>query len=101
MKTVSYTRYICETCGKDYRSEQEANNCESIPIKYDKGVKIGDEVLITSGDGKGLRCKVNFVGVHQPGWGPKQYDHAVYLSGDVIDSWGSRQLSHDSYEVLK
>lgn len=100
MKIITTTLYQCEKCLKPHSTEQAAHECEALPIKYDRGVKVGDEVLITGGDGRGHRAKVTDVRVTQPGWGPRIYDHSVYLNADVIDSWGSRQLSFDSYEVL-
>jgi len=94
-------RYQCELCKRIYETQEEAINCESTPVTNDKGVKIGDMVLITSGDGNGKRLRVTSIGVTQKGWGPAKYDHSVFLTGDVIDSWGSRQLNYNAYEVLK
>ena len=100
MRVELYTKYICEVCGANYNTADEANKCEAIPVKHDRGVKVGDKVRITSGDGIGLLCTVENVRVHSPGWGPATHDHAVYLIGKVEGSWGHRQLSHNSYEVL-
>ena len=101
MKTETSTKYICEICGAKYNSSAEAIQCESIPVKHDKGVKVGDKVRITAGDGIGLLCTVENVCVYSPGWGPPIYDHAVYMVGKVEGSWGHRQLSHNSYEVAE
>ena len=100
MKVEHHTKYICEVCGASYNTADEANKCEAIPVKHDRGVKVGDKVRITSGDGIGMLCTVENVRVHSPGWGPSTHDHAVYLIGKVDGSWGHRQLSHNSYEVL-
>lgn len=100
MKKVVITKYECEICGTQYETQESAIACEAIPIQHDRGVKVGDLVRITAGDGTGQFCKVEKVCIHQPGWGPKQYDHSVYLTGQVVDSWGHRQLSFNSYEVL-
>lgn len=100
MKVEQTTKYICEICEAKYDTAEEASKCEAIPVKHDKGVKVGDKVRITSGDGAGLLCVVERVMVHSPGWGPATYDHAVYVVGPVESSWGHRQLSHNSYEVL-
>ena len=100
MRVEHHTKYICEVCGANYNTADEANKCEAIPVKHDRGVKVGDKVRITAGDGIGLLCTVENVRVHSPGWGPSTHDHAVYLIGKVEGSWGHRQLSHNSYEVL-
>ena len=100
MKEITITKYECEKCNAQYSNKKEAQDCEAIPVKYDRGVKQGDFVLITKGDGSGHRGKVISVNVTKPGWGPRVYDHTIYLNVDVVDSWGSRQLSFDSYEVL-
>ena len=98
MKIIN--KYQCEICEKQYDTPEEAKKCEALPVRNDRGVKVGDLVLITSGDGSGHKLRVRNIHVTQPGWGPARFDHSVYLVGDVIDSWGSRQLSYDSYEVL-
>lgn len=98
MKTIS--KYQCEICNRQYNTEAQALECEARPVVHDRGVKVGDTVRITGGDGAGQLCRVTAVLVHEPGWGPPEYDHSVFLQGDVIDSWGSRQLSFKSYEVL-
>ena len=100
MKVAQYTKYVCEICGQSYDTADAASQCESIPIKHDKGVKVGDKVRITAGEGTGMLCTVETVAVHSPGWGPSIYDHAVFVTGKVDNSWGHRQLSHNSYEVL-
>ena len=51
MKVITITKYECEKCGHQHITEQAAHECEALPIKYDRGVKVGDEVLITKGDG--------------------------------------------------
>ncbi len=98
MKIIN--KYQCEVCKRLYNTETEAGACESRGVAHDRGVRIGDLVLITRGDGAGKKLRVTSTGVHEPGWGPARFDHSVFLVGDVIDSWGSRQLTYDSYEVL-
>jgi hypothetical protein len=100
MKEIQTTHYQCEVCGAKYNSKGNALACEAVPVKHDKGVKVGDLVRITAGDGTGSLCKVTSIHIREPGWGPKDYDHTVFVCGDVVDSWGSRQLSFNSYEVL-
>ncbi len=99
MKEFNYTRYACDVCGKLFQHPKDAQDCESNPVREDRGVKVGDLVRIPRGDGTGSLCKVDRLWVVEPGWGPKQYDHTVMVSGAVVDSWGSRQLAYDSYEV--
>lgn len=101
MKTLTITKYQCETCGSMYDKEDAAKACEAIPRIYDKGVKIGDLVRITSGDGTGLKCKVDSIRVLEPSWGPKRYAHSVVVSGEVVGSWGSRMLTWDAYEIIE
>lgn len=101
MKVHQITKYECEVCGAKYNDEKDALHCEQMPVEHDKGVKVGDLVRIISGDGSGSLARVTRVLVHEPGWGPARYAHTVFLQADVVDSWGSRQLSFDSYEVVK
>ncbi len=103
MKTIKFERYECEVCGESYETAVAARKCEDRPVTEDKGVKVGDEVLITGGDGQGLRCKVESIGIHSKQWGhyaAERYWHTVYLTGEVLGSWGHRQLSFDQYEVI-
>lgn len=100
MKVVATTKYECEQCRKQYNTEEAAHDCEALPILDNKGAKVGDFVLITKGEGTGLKAKVTGVYITQPGWGPNRYNHSVYLTADVVDSWGSRQLGFDSYEAI-
>ena len=99
MKVVN--RYQCEVCNRQYMTEKEAQACEARPVVHDRGVKVGDTVRITGGEATGKLARVTSIGIHEPGWGPARYDHSVFVTGDIIDSWGSRLLSFDSYEVLK
>lgn len=103
MKAIPATKYQCETCKTEYASEGDALRCESRPIMHDRGVKIGDEVLITGGDGKGMRCKVESVFILSRDWGHyawERYWHTVGVSGPVIGSYGHRMLPFDSYEPI-
>ncbi len=104
MKVIPVTQYQCETCKTIYHHECEALRCESRAVSQDRGVKIGDRVRITGGDGKGNLCEVESVSIINMGWGhhfADRYWHTIAVSGKVIDSWGSRFLTHDDYEVLK
>lgn len=95
------TKYQCEICGRIYDEKDRAEKCEAMPIKNDKGVDVGDFVLITRGDGAGGLGKVKSTHVQEVGWGPVAYDHSVALVADVVDSWGTRLLTFDSYEVVE
>ena len=99
MKKV--TQYQCEICGGVYPTVEAALGCEALPVVHDRGVKVGDTVLVTKGEGAGLKLRVTDTFVYEPGWGPERYDHSVGLKGDLIDSWGSRQLTFESYEAVK
>ena len=101
MKVIQTTKYQCEICEQQYFDEKSAKHCEMMPVQHDKGVKVGDVVRITQGDDTGSLAKVTDVKVHEPGWGPAIYAHSVFVLADLIDSWGSRQLSFNSYEVVK
>jgi len=94
-------KYQCEVCDRIYRDKEDAVRCEAKPVQNDKGVKVGDVVRITRGSGAGQLAKVTAITVHERGWGLAIYDHSVALIADVIDSWGSRLLTFDSYEVVK
>ncbi len=102
MKTELKTEYVCEICGTHYGTAEAALLCESKPVSQDKGVKIGDVVLITSGDGTGKKAKVKARRVLSREYGHYQWErywHTVSLEADVINSWGTRFLTFDSYEV--
>jgi len=104
MNKVTITKYKCSVCGALYDSESEALKCEPRPITQDKGVKIGDNVIITSGDGAGAEAKVTNISVIDKQWGHyawERYWHTVAVSADIIGSHGSRFLTFDSYKPAK
>lgn len=104
MKTETFQKYQCEICGTYYGSSEEALKCESKSITQEKGVRIGDLVMITKGDGVGSLCKVDNVGIVSKDWGHylwEKYWHTVVVSGEVIDGFSSRLLTFDSYEVVE
>lgn len=103
MKIVQKTFYECGICGKEYSDENEVKRCEAKPITQDKGVKVGDIVMIKAGDGVGHKAKVTRRFIIDQDWGhyfPERYHHTVALMADVIGSWGSRQLTWDDYEII-
>ena len=102
METITKTQYKCGICGAVYDTVGGATRCEEKPLSADKGVKVGDEVLITNGDGTGKRAKVTSVSVLDKEWGHyawERYWHTVVIHADIIDGFGSRMLTFDSYEV--
>jgi hypothetical protein len=101
MKPIQQTIYKCEICGHTYSNEKDALDCESQPISQDKGVKVGDKVLITNGDGKGELGTVETVYIIDKEWGHyawKRYWHTVALTASLDKSYGHRMLTFDSYE---
>ena len=103
MKTVQITRYQCETCGESYGTAGAAESCESRPVLQDKGVNVGDVVLVTGGEGAGLWAKVESRCVLSREWGHYQWErywHTVALTAKLLNGIGHRQLTFDHYEVI-
>lgn len=102
MKTIQIQKYQCDICGQSYGTADAAKKCESKPVSEDKGVKVGDVVLITKGDGQGSTATVEsrfvFDRVAHYAW--ERYWHTVGLTAKLNDSWGHRQLTFDSYEPV-
>jgi len=104
MKEISIIKYKCDKCGHAYSDEKEALECESKEISQDKGVKIGDIVLITNGGGAGKKAKVKEIIIFDKNWGHyawKVYWHTVGITADILGEYGARLLTFDSYEVVK
>lgn len=94
------TRYRCDVCSATYETEREARQCEAQPVTQDKGVKVGDTVLILTGDGKGSKGVVRSVAPITKDWGHyhwRRYWHTVGIVADIVGSWGSRFLTFDDY----
>lgn len=101
MITETVQVFKCETCGEKYRSESAAVECESMPVREDKGVKIGDTVRILNGDGAGKMAIVESISVISKDWGHyqwKHYWHTVALSAKIVDDPCHRMLVFDAYE---
>lgn len=92
--------FICEICGEEFDRESSCAECESRPLIKDFGVKIGDVVKITAGEGEGKLAKVKRILTHPLRWGGHKYWHTVSLDADVIGSWGTRLLTWDNYELV-
>lgn len=101
MKVIELKRYQCERCKQTYDSEGDARRCEDKPVSKDRGAKVGDLVRILRGDGAGMTCKVESIGIHSMNWGPSIYWHTVFVNGKVVESWGNRQLSFDDYALIR
>ena len=102
MKEIPIILYQCETCGTNYSTSSEALKCESKPLCQDKGVKLGDIITVTMGDGSWKKAVVERKMVFSKDWGHyawERYWHTVGLQAKIIDSWGSRQLTFDQYKV--
>jgi len=96
------TQYACPVCGCQYETNSEAMDCASHPISENRGVGIGDVVRITRGDGRGEFAKVIRVGILSKYYGHYQWEklwHTIYVEADLIESFGTRMLSFDNYEV--
>lgn len=104
MKLKEITKYICEICDAEYSTETEAKDCESRPVSQDKGVKVGDIVLITLGESIGKKAKVTHRYIIDKNWGHyawERYWHTVCINVDLLDDSGSRTLAFDSYKLIK
>ena len=103
MKIIKDIKYECDICGEKYNTKKEALSCESKTVSKDKGVKIGDVVLITDGEGAGIKAKVTKKCINSKYWGHyawERYWHTVSLEADVIDGYGMRFLTYDQYEKI-
>jgi len=91
--------YKCELCGHSYSSEQEAFFCESKPID-NASVKVGDVVIVLSGQGKGEKAVVQNLIILDKDWGhyaAARYWHTVMVEAKMIESFGMRALTFDDY----
>ncbi len=103
MLSSQLPQYQCEICEHVYGTEEAALECESRPISGDKGVKVGDRVRITQGEGVRRFGTVVRRWIYDMNWGhyaAKRYWHTVGLSADLDGSWGTRQLTMDDYELV-
>lgn len=104
MKEVQITKYQCKKCKKEYKEKDEAISCEKKEITEDRGVKIGDIVKVTGGEGSGGCGKVTRVNVINKYWGHHEwarYWHTIAIEVDLINDIGSRFLTFDNYETIK
>lgn len=104
MEILTVTRYKCSICSAVYDSKASAEACEAKPISQDKGVKVGDVVRITHGDGAGELATVETVRIVDREWGHyawERYWHTVELTAKLHKSPGHRHLLFDSYEPCR
>ncbi len=65
-------------------------------------MKVGDTVIITQGDGEGSKAIVESIHIYDKEWGHYAWDrywHTVGLTAKVVDGWGHRSLTFDSYKL--
>lgn len=96
--------YICEICNTSYENKEVALKCEQKPITHEKGVKVGDIVKITYGEGKGGLAKVikTYICNRFEGhYASEKYWHTVALNVDSMNNLGTRCLYYDWYELVK
>lgn len=104
MKEIKITQYQCEICNEIYKEEYQARRCEDWPITNETGVKIGDIVLITGGEGTGQLAKVTHKSICSREYGHyawEQYWHTPKVCADLLNGMGSRILTFDQYEVKR
>lgn len=104
MEVMQVQRYKCDVCGHVYDDKARAEKCESKPVQHDRGVKVGDTVTITAGEGAGLTGTVERIYVIDREWGHyawERYWHTVALEAKVNGSYGHRMLTFDNYETIK
>ena len=104
MKTIQSIEYVCEKCQTHYANWGAALLCENRTVTQDKGVKVGDLVIVTNGDGNGERARVASIGVCSKDYGKRvsqKYWHTVYVFAHFVDSYGSRMLLFDDYSPYK
>jgi len=89
---IEVKRYQCELCGHIFETEEHALNCESRPVTQRKH-KIGDQVMVLGGEGKGEIGVVKQCSYSPISWGPKRYWHMPLYIVDV--EGGSRMLTFD------
>ena len=103
IETKMTTTYICKKCDSRYEKKENAFRCEQKPITQDKGVKVGDTVKVTYGDGKGDLARVTKVYICNDKEGHyawEKYWHTVALVAEFLDGIGTRVLHYDWYEVV-
>lgn len=79
---------------KDYEVPG-GHRCESMPITQNRGVKVGDTVKITKGQGTGQLAKVTEI--HYIHVDEADYPTSPMITVDFMDGW----IPSDGYEVLK
>ena len=102
MKTEQITKYICEKCNTSYFDEQSAVICESREVTEDKGAKIGDRVMILSGQGSGEFAKISSITIIDKDWGHyhwERYWHTIAVCAD-LDSFGCIHYSSPNSFII-
>lgn len=89
-------KYQCKVCGSIYDNKNEAKKCEKIPITQERGVKKGDFIMLTEGEGKFEDARVLEVGIVGKYTGFKKYLHTIYLVVKLFDG-RQRNVLFDNY----
>jgi len=85
-----YADEECSVCGAKYTDHEMANKCERTPPIQGTKPKVGDIVMILSGDGAGERMRVTRVWITRVVSEEREPPpHIIGCDGDLIDSWGS------------
>lgn len=108
IKTEKKSVYICEICEAEYDSKKEAVMCETKPVSYDRGLKVGDTVLATRreqfGGKEGIITSVFIIDKDRQSYAHNfngRYWHTVGLLVKFEGTPFTRQLTFDDYEVIK
>jgi len=103
MKVITKQFYQCEVCNEQYNTSGEAIKCEKRPVTKDKGVKVGDRVKVTIGEGTGESALVTQINILSKDYGHylwRKYWHTVALIVD-FDNGGTRNILFDTYETIE
>jgi hypothetical protein len=107
MKKLTYGGYVCQICNMEYPAQEWALKCESKPVTKDKGVQVGDIVLITKGVGVGEPAKVIKRLIFSCRWQVGDWEqywhtagvHVILRSSSELVTF-SRALTFDNYEIV-
>ncbi len=100
MRKEVITRFVCEICDTKFLGQKEAEECESKEVTMNKGVKVGDMVLVTKGPESGNKTMVIAIGACPKGNGSPDWNKIWHTIGVTIRV-GNRELTllYDQYEI--
>lgn len=99
MKTEWIPVFFCEKCGTRYESREKALECESKAITQDNGFEIGENVLVTQGDGAWTMATITKKFVCSRHYQGERYWHTVAVVVEFLEGGGSRALTYDEFEI--